>query len=374
MEIMKLNKDILTTKMHKANKWTKAPSKKAKSAKQIRMSILAANMGDTYYDEFSAQKQNVVDEIVYKTVETGVYVAHLDTLKSNVIKVRSGDRGVSATTVKETVRLLRLHATKEFYIGQIGNGHAGAYVFADLRHPNATKFMADLFGIAVCVTGVDNTNSSLSCSHNCSHDVSLENVENESKVNESQVENADLPVPSAVAAEVVEEENVVENESLSFISSSSSFKDLKPKQEMPVNLYGKVCKLLKVVGRNSLVTKLVRLAEKAKKDIINFTDDHFMYALNESVNYNAEDLAAYTASIIYNMNKKDANNVYKPSKPIIKANTPQWFKDGVHKQQHDDSNTFNEQQQAQAKYNVLKKFFDEDAIKKQMGDLYSLVS
>lgn len=332
---MKLNKDVLTTKMHKANKWTKAPSKTAKSSKQIRMSVLAANMGDTYLDEFSAQKQNVVDEIVYKTVETGVYVAHLDTLKSNVVKVKTGDRGVSATTVKETVRLLRLHATKEFYIGQIGNGNAGAYVFADLRHPNASKFMADLFGIAVCVTGVDNTNGSLDVSLNGSHGVSLENAENESKVNESKVENADVPVPSAVAAEVVEDENVVENESLSFISSSSSFKDLKPKQEAPVNLYGKVCKLLKVVGRNSLVTKLVRLAEKAKKDIINFTDDHFMYALNESVNYNANDLEAYTASIIYNTASTRKENVEEHAVPVSlqkQDNRPQSQKEAVQAQ------------------------------------------
>lgn len=336
---MKLNKDVLTTKMHKANKWTKSPSKDAKKAKQIRMSILAANMGDTYYDEFSAQKQNVVDEIVYKTVETGVYVAHLDTLKSNVIKVKTGDRGVSATTAKETVRLLRLHATKEFYIGQIGNGHAGAYVFADLRHPNATKFMADLFGIAVCVTGVDNTNSSLSCSHNCSHDVSLENVENESKVNESQVENADVPVNSAVAAEVVEEENVVENESLSFISSSSSFKDLKPKQEGPVNLYGKVCKVMNVVGQSKSVTQVMRMIEKAKKEFMNLTDDIVIHAVHEAIKNESNNVAAYARKVINNL----ANPVKNFSKSVfekVEGYTPGWLKEGVHKQ-HENPESLN---------------------------------
>lgn len=318
---MKLNKDVLTTKMHKANKWTKAPSEKAKTAKQIRTSILVANVGDVYYDEFSAQKQKVVDEIVYKSVETGVYVAHVDTLKKNVIKVNTGKRGIGATTVKETVRLLRLHASQEFYIGQIGNGNAGAYVFVDLRHPKAHLIMADLFKVMIAAPGVNNVSQVESATTG----EQLDGQVDEQLDGFPQIaENVDTPA--------VEKPKT---KSLSFFSRFSFFKDLKPKQERPVNLYGKVCKLLKIVGRNSLVTKLVRLAEKAKKNIINFTDEHFMYALQESVNYGANDLEAYTASIIYNTASTRKENVTKRAVPVSlqkQVNRPQSAEEAVQAQ------------------------------------------
>ena len=366
---MKLNKDILTAKIQKVKKWTKQPSKKAKSAKQIRMSVLVANIGDVFYDEFSAQKQNVVDEIVYKSVEAGVYTAHVDTLCKNVIKVKTGKRGIGKTTVKATVKLLRTYASQEFYIGQVGNGNAGAYVFVDLRHPKATQIMANLFGLMAATTGVDNTNSELPSNQADDHkDDSLAYDKNDNGTN---AENALASIVEEVSAD---NEQQQKSESLSFNSFSPSLKDLKPKQETPVNLYGKVSRLLKTAGKNTMVTQLMRLYEKAKNNILGLTENHLVYALNEAVTRNASDVVAYTASIIYNTNKKDNNNVSKSSKPVIKADTPQWFKDGIHKQKYDDSNTFNEQQQAQAKYNVLKKFFDEDAIKEQMGELYSLVS
>lgn len=302
---MRLNKDVLTAKIQKVKRWTKAPSKKAKTAKQIRMSILMANVGDYFHELFSSQKQNVIDEIIYKSVETGVYTAHLDTLKKNVIKVETGKRGIGASTVKATVKLLRLHASQEFYIGQTGNGGPGAYVFVDLRHPKAPEIMAQLFGVMIAATGVDNTSND---HHNDLNDGSLSDDKNATDKN---AENVVTPVVEDASAD---NEKQQKSESLSFSSFSPSLKDLKPKQARAVNLYGKVCKLLNVVKSNSLVTKLMRLAEKAKKEIMNFTDDHFVFALNEALRYDANDIEAYTASIIYKAANKNAN-----TKPLPKA-------------------------------------------------------
>lgn len=314
---MKLNKDVLTTKMHKANKWTKSPSKDAKKAKQIRMSILAANVGDVYHDEFSAQKQKVVDDIVFKSVETGVYVAHVDTLKKNVIKVNTGKRGIGATTVKETVRLLRLHASQEFYIGQIGNGNAGAYVFVDLRHPKAHLIMADLFKVMIAAPGVNNVSQVESATTG----EQLDGQFDEQLDGFPQIaENVDTPA--------VEKPKT---KSLSFFSKFSFFKDLKPKQEAPVNLYGKVCKVMNVVGQSKSVTQVMRMIEKAKKEFMNLTDDIVIHAVHEAIKNESNNVAAYARKVINNL----ANPVKNFSKSVfekVEGYTPSWLKEGVHKQ------------------------------------------
>lgn len=307
---MRLNKDVLTAKIQKVKRWTKAPGKRAKTAKQIRMSILMANVGDYFHELFSAQKQNVIDEIIYKSVETGVYTAHLDTLKKNVIKVETGKRGIGASTVKATVKLLRLHASQEFYIGQTGNGGPGAYVFVDLRHPKAAEIMAHLFGVMVATTGVDNT--SKDHHNNLNDDRKDGSLSDDKNATDKNAENA---ITAPAAASTTHEENKQNNDesrSLSFSSFSPSLKDLKPKQARAVNLFGKVCKLLNIVKSNSLVTKLMRLAEKAKKEIMNFTDDHFVFALNEALHYDANDIEAYTASIIYKAANKNVNTKSVP--------------------------------------------------------------
>lgn len=293
-EPMRLNKNILKTKIHKTNKWTKKPSKNAKLLKNIRMKKLKNQMGDDLYEYFSAQQHNVLDEIIYKSVETGVYVAHISTLQKNVIKVRSGKRGVSGSTIKKTIRAMRLHAKGEFYIGQIANGHLGAYVFVDLCNAKASKIMAQLFGVMVGPTNVNNVLESTS-----SLEVSVSN----SVVEEGPLKEP-VEMPSAIPAKV-----------------------------LPKSLYGRICAILNVFTKNKVVTDLMTLFEKAKKELIGLDSDYFMYAIEEAIRYKAKNIPSYVFGILYGDNQKETKNyAAMPKLKKTPKNLPEWYVKGIHKQ------------------------------------------
>ena len=325
---------VLTAYNSQVQKWTAPP---VKSKKMIRLVTFMAKFNGIFEAVFTDAKKAVLDEILYLTSTSG-----LATVKGSTLAEKTGYK---IRTVRAAVKALK--ETEQFVVAQTANGRAGAYIFIDKEHENYPLIMKDLFDVDVTPVVVENNHTHHDAPL-CAHLQNAETLDTTGLVDEKE-------------------------QPISFSSFNSFKKYLKPKQELPSNLYGKVCKEMNVVGQDESVTQVMRMIEKAKTKIDGLTDEIALHAVREAVNNKANNVAAYARKVINNF-MKPSDNVSKPSKPIIKANTPQWFKDGVHKQQHDDSNTFNEQQQAQAKYNVLKKFFDEDAIKKQMGDLYSLVS
>lgn len=299
---------VLTAYNSEVQKWTAPPSK---TAKITRLATFKAKFEGIFEAVFTNAREQVLDHIIYLASTTGICTIKGETLADKA--------GVKIRTVRAAVKSLK--ESNQFVIAQTANGRCGAYIFIDKEHENYATIMKDLFDIEV-------DNAQPDAQHDAPSDAHHENPEN-------------------VGMTEVAEEN---NEPIFNIPSLPSLKDLKPKQESPVNLYGKVCKLLKIVGKNSLVTKLVRMCEKAKNEIINFTDDHFMYALQESVNYGANDLAAYTASIIYNT--KQSNTSYsKPAKQVDESKLPRWYKEGKHKQhvtaeQEENDPELEEQRQA----------------------------
>lgn len=329
---------VLTAYNSQVQKWTAPP---VKSKKMIRLVTFMAKFNGIFEAVFTDAKKAVLDEILYLTSTSG-----LATVKGSTLAEKTGYK---IRTVRAAVKALK--ETEQFVVAQTANGRAGAYIFIDKEHENYPLIMKDLFDLDVTPVVVENNHTH--------HDAQL---------------NAQLDAPLQ-NSETLDTTGLVDEKEqpISFNSFNSFKKDLKPKQELPSNLYGKVCKEMNIVGQDESVTQVMRMIEKTKTEIDDLTDEIALHAVHEAVNNKANNVAAYARKVINNF-MKPSDNVSKPSKPTVKANTPQWFKEGVHKQKHDDSNTFNKQQQAQAKYNVLKKFFDEDAIKKQMGDLYSLVS
>lgn len=299
-EPMRLNKNILKTKIHKTNKWTKKPSKNAKLLKNIRMKKLKNQMGDDLYEYFSAQQHNVLDEIIYKSVETGVYVAHISTLQKNVIKVKSGKRGVSGSTIKKTIRAMRLHAKGEFYIGQIANGHLGAYVFVDLCNAKASTIMAQLFGVMVSTTSVNNV---LEAASSLEGNISDSVVEKPTDV-EKNVPKQPVKMPSAIQAKV-----------------------------LPKSLYGRICTVLNIFTKNKVVTDLMTIFEKAKKELIGLDADYFMYAIEEAIRYKAKNIPSYVFGILYgDADKETKNFAAMPKLKMASKNLPEWYVKGIHEQ------------------------------------------
>lgn len=291
---------ILTAYNQQVQKWTAPP---VKSKKMIRLTTFMAKFEGIFEAVFTDAKKAVLDEILYLTSNSGIA-----TITGKRLKEKTG---YGMTTIRAAVKALK--ESEQFIVAQTANGRAGAYIFIDKEHENYPLIMKDLFDIDIEPIFFETESELLSEHHNEGLSEHLQNAE------------------TLATTDVVDEKE----DPISFNSFNSIKKDLKPKQEAPVNLYGKVCKLLKVVKADALVTKLIRLAEKAKKNIINFTDEHFMYALQESVNYGANDLEAYTASIIYNTASTRKENVTKRAVPVSlqkQVNRPQSAEEAVQAQ------------------------------------------
>lgn len=332
-------KTVLTAYNSQVQKWTAQP---IKSKKTIRFETFKAKFIGTFEAVFTKAKEKVLDHIIYLASANGICTILGKTLAEKA--------GVNIRTVRNAVKALK--ESEQFVVAQTANGRAGAYIFIDKEHENYPLIMKDLFDVDVTPVVIETTHA---------HQDALLDAPLR-----AHLQNAETPA----ITELVDEKE----QPISFSSFNAIKKDLKPKQELVHNLYGKVCKEMNIVGQDESVTQVMRMIEKTKNEIDGLTDEIALHAVREAITNKANNVAAYARKVINNFMKPSAN-VSQPSKPIIKAETPQWFKAGVHKQKHNDSNKFNEQQQAQAKYNVLKKIFDdEDAIKEQMGDLYSLVS
>ena len=308
-------KKRLTVYNTEVQKWTGRPSR---TKKVERLAMFIENYEGIFDQAFTSARRDVLDEILYLSSATGICTVKGQTLADKT--------GVKIRTVRAAVKEIK--KTDEFVIAQTANGRCGAYVFIDKKHENFKLIMKDLFDIDV--------------------------EENDDKHDDSNNENSsnthlDAPVDAVVDAPLENSESVdtkeIEDKNdtpINLSLSSNSLKYLKPKQEGPVNLYGKVCKLLKTAGKNTMVTQLMRLYEKAKNNIMGLTEDHLIYALNESITRNASDIVAYTASIIYNTQKQSRTSHSKPVLQVDESKLPSWFKDKTHKK-HVDETVSNEQ-------------------------------
>lgn len=290
----------LTAYNSQVQKWTAQP---VKTKKMTRLASFMAKFDGIFEAVFTEAKEEVLDHILYLSSANGICTVLGSTLAEKA--------GVKIRTVRAAVKALK--ESDQFVVAQTADKRAGAYIFIDKEHENYPLIMKDLFDVDVEPVVIETTHAHQDAPLDAPLRAHLQNVE------------------TPATTDVVDEKC----DPISFNSFNSIKKDLKPKQELPSNLYGKVCKLLKVVKADALVTKLIRLAEKAKKNIINFTDEHFMYALQESVNYGANDLEAYTASIIYNTASTRKENVTKRAVPVSlqkQVNRPQSAEEAVQAQ------------------------------------------
>ena len=120
-------------------KWTKKPSEeKAKPAKEIRLSLfkkMFISAKGIFEKAFTAARIRVLDEVIYKSVETGVYHANCATIADNC--------GLSVKTVERAVAHIK--QSNQFVIGYAANGRKGGYIFVDRLHKNFKKIMFSLF-------------------------------------------------------------------------------------------------------------------------------------------------------------------------------------------------------------------------------------
>lgn len=136
---MKVMEQVLTAYNEQIIKWTKKPNEeKAKPAKEIRLALfkkLFINTKKIFEKAFTAARIRILDEIIYKSVETGVYHANCATIAENC--------GLSVKTVERAVEHIK--ESKQFVIGYGANGRRGGYIFVDRLHRNFKKIMFSLF-------------------------------------------------------------------------------------------------------------------------------------------------------------------------------------------------------------------------------------
>lgn len=126
----------LTAYNEQVIKWTKKPNEEvAKAAKKERMELFEEKFDGIFEKSFTNTRKYVLDEIIYKSVETGVYSAMRSTIANNC--------EVSTRTVERTVDELK--ASGQFIVAYGANGHKSGYIFIDRLHKNFKSVMLDLF-------------------------------------------------------------------------------------------------------------------------------------------------------------------------------------------------------------------------------------
>lgn len=130
---------LLTAYNEQIIKWTKKPNEeKAKPAKEIRLALfkkMFISLKGVFEKVFTAARIRVLDEVIYKSVETGVYHANCSTIAANC--------GLSEKTVERAVSHIK--QSNQFVVGYAANGRRGGYIFVDRLHKNFKKIMFSLF-------------------------------------------------------------------------------------------------------------------------------------------------------------------------------------------------------------------------------------
>lgn len=127
---------VLTAYNEQVRKWTAAPTAKARTFKEIRMAMFEACFGGIFEKAFTKARKSVLDEIIYKSAETGIYAAKAETIADNC--------GLSVKTVTRAVAEIK--KSNEYVIAYSATGRKGGYIFIDSKHEKFSEIMVGLFG------------------------------------------------------------------------------------------------------------------------------------------------------------------------------------------------------------------------------------
>lgn len=249
--------NLLTAYNEQVRKYTAAPGVKAKSLKQIRMAMFEACFGGIFEKAFTKARKAVLDEIIYKSAETGIYAAKAETIAANC--------ELSVKTVTRAVAEIK--KSDEYVIAYSATGRKGGYIFIDRKHENFATIMVDLFGEKVAADFIK--------------------TEHEGE-QESEQQNAETPTAPTVEAAKTDESTVLsaldasKQEPKNLNNATTSNNAIKTKEHATA-IYVRLSEVLaQTFGKNEMKFVMRKLESMRKNMTI--SDDIAVAAALETAN------------------------------------------------------------------------------------------
>lgn len=280
--------NTLTAYNEQVRKYTAAPTAKAKSLKQIRMTMFEACFGGIFEKSFTASRKAVLDEIIFKTTEAGIYSAKRETLAANC--------EVSTRTVERAVAELK--KSDEYVIARTANGRAGAYIFIDRKHENFNAIMEDLFGSEIAAKYKEAT-------HEASAVASLENGEKPTAPTVDAAKDDASTVLSALDIKKQEPKN---------LNNGSVLNNADKSEERTTAIYVRLSEVLaQMFGKNEM-KHVMRKLESMRKNMTISDDVAVQTALETAQSNNCRNFFA-----LWSYKIKVALGIIDPSAKAVAA-------------------------------------------------------
>lgn len=341
--------NTLTAYNEQVRKFTAAPTPKAKSLKQIRMAMFEACFGGIFEKSFTKARIRVLDEIIFKSAETGIYAAKAETIAANC--------GLSTKTVTRAVAEIK--KSDEYVIAYSATGRKGGYIFIDRKHEKFGEIMVGLFGEEVAAK------------------YNKTELEGEQESNQQNDENA---VTTPVEAAKTDEPSFVSDVGIKELNNKP--KNLKADSELniadksekrPTAIYVRLSEVLAEMFGKSEMKSVMRKLESMRKNMTISDDVAVQAALETAQSNNCRNFFAlwsYKIKVALGIIDPSAKTTAEKAVNVVEA--PEWLKQGVHKKRHKTSK--NADDYADKQYTILRKLLTEAEVKERMKERYKLVS